>query len=645
MGQVVQVDSKYSKGRHYKKESSEQPVKLIDKSSFNSNKDLENENSANLQDIKNLTSPNEKSPKPSFLAKGHYSPKIKKKYDESKIGQISEILKPKNIQIVSTKKIKSSITSTSNSLFEYHEFERQNANNNPQCDHWLDKIKNGISEIEKDQYPKENIPVEVLNELSSDAIIFKVEASKNELTANYWISQNKEFAIKILSGKWKLFSDQAEELYYDGTSIEDLKEKERRRKEDERLKSYKLSARQFYGNPHHDKQKSINFMDNNFKLDSAYTSLNNSRRNLTSGSFISNGSYRIVFKRAIHKSSFMSENFINKETQNKISKLHISDLFVSENDSQNDNGNATRSKNKITVSKRKGSLPQIAEYKLGALCAYIPGSNSIAIKDSLVYLSPVSGPIVLYQYNPLPNSKPSGHIIVAIEGGSREKYSDIERMLSWDLNLIDNSVSNLSSSERLVLLNINKMRLNPRRFAELYIPAKMNEPGLSATKTSYLKEINDLLLYETSKLEFKNHSGLNKVSMRLNNNIEDLLDMYTDTEIDEFIRKQFKVERVTMPSKVKYDIVFTSSEPLSISLKLIGNFLEGLKLEKDNLLNRIRNGEQVKKKVTWKIPTLFYKEFNYIGISLRTHSVYEYITIVTYASFYPFFNSILNTNV
>lgn len=115
---------------------------------------------------------------------------------------------------------------------------------------------------------------------------------------------------------------------------------------------------------------------------------------------------------------------------------------------------------------------------LGALIGRIEGSQNFLIEDGQVYVSPVSGRLIMFanrgNYRHL---EASGSIQVTVAGGKVITEQEAERLAGWNMLALDTAkgVRYMTRSEREVVIFLNKARTNPARFSQQYLSAVRNQ--------------------------------------------------------------------------------------------------------------------------------------------------------------------------
>ena len=133
--------------------------------------------------------------------------------------------------------------------------------------------------------------------------------------------------------------------------------------------------------------------------------------------------------------------------------------------------------------------PNLGFY-IGALISRVLGSKQyFIVKDGLEYKSTTSGPLIFQMNNSNYALSPSGSLSVFITGAEKKSQTQIEHELGYDLNKRDTACneSYLTLQEKRQFIYLNKIRLNPPRFAELYLIHRINNPGYSKETYDELK--------------------------------------------------------------------------------------------------------------------------------------------------------------
>jgi len=124
------------------------------------------------------------------------------------------------------------------------------------------------------------------------------------------------------------------------------------------------------------------------------------------------------------------------------------------------------------------SFKKINGYHLGALMGAVGAEDPFPVDDGLEYKSPVSGRLILYpNRGTYKHHKTTGSITVTVRGGKRVTEAEAERLMGWDIALLDTAreVPYMSDGEKDVVLFVNKARHDPPLFAELYVKQRVSK--------------------------------------------------------------------------------------------------------------------------------------------------------------------------
>lgn len=225
----------------------------------------------------------------------------------------------------------------------------------------------------------------------------------------------------------------------------------------------------------------------------------------------------------------------------------------------------------------------------GSLVGYIPGDNYFAVCNNTKYLAKKDGPLYLFQNVGLYSVNPRGTLDIIIKGVIPASRRDIEYKLGWDLNIIDTSIPEMNENEVELLILINKVRSNPKLFAQQHIiktgqsiEDELEETLMAMEPLSCLQCFKSL--YETSR----NHAidlGENKIAGHISSN------------------------GLTMEQRLHHSGIFTKvfaencifgyNDPLEIAMRLL--------FDEDN---ESRNQRKI----------ILSRDFNFIGITIQPHS-------------------------
>lgn len=259
-------------------------------------------------------------------------------------------------------------------------------------------------------------------------------------------------------------------------------------------------------------------------------------------------------------------------------------------------------------------------YPLGSLLGRVNGGALFQISNLSKYQSRVSGSLVLFQNNGSYETNPFGFLDVFIVGAKILKRNEIDLLLGWNITLIDTTVGStyMSDKEKDLLILINKLRNDPKRFAQIYLTHLRNFSHFYENAFKLLcekdnaKSVNHIEF--SSDLDGENPSmlrpnfSLNKISKKHGKDLE-ITGQVGHVSI-EGLDLQERLRSFDISSQNYSEICsFGKSCPVSIILQLIVD---------DDEVNNSHNRE-----------TIISGNFNHIGISIQNHKEYGSSCIIT----------------
>jgi len=226
----------------------------------------------------------------------------------------------------------------------------------------------------------------------------------------------------------------------------------------------------------------------------------------------------------------------------------------------------------------------------GCLAAYIGNGPPFMVFDGLVLeMLNNQGTLHMFQNNGLYSVTPKGNLMVEIRGIKTLSIYEIEKKLGWDLEILDTSIEEMKEDEKNLLIYINKVRTNPKLFAELY---------LTSPKTGAEQELAELLneMEPISKLNTSSH--LYKISL---DHAKDLgLHNLAGHESSEGNDMEQRLKRNGIITKIfAENCIFGYNDPIEIIMKLLIDEENDQRNQRKIILNQ---------------------EFNMVGVSIEPHS-------------------------
>jgi uncharacterized protein YkwD len=237
---------------------------------------------------------------------------------------------------------------------------------------------------------------------------------------------------------------------------------------------------------------------------------------------------------------------------------------------------------------------------IGALMGRIHGGKYFPIENEMTLISDVSGPIYLFTNNSRFSVTLSGSLEVFFENCQTYPLYTIESMLGWDLSTLDTTEGHdyMSPDEKQQIIYLNKIRSNPKLFAEQYLV------HLNQLSESHKEIYQKLLRFPTSKLlkpskalflASKNHAkdiGENGITGHKSTDGADLRDRLS--------------KYAENPRYFGENCSYGIKDPLGIVIQLVVD--DGLqsRANRANILNEV---------------------YDQIGLSVQPHSSYKYTCV------------------
>lgn len=225
----------------------------------------------------------------------------------------------------------------------------------------------------------------------------------------------------------------------------------------------------------------------------------------------------------------------------------------------------------------------------GCLVGYIGKGPFFTVYNGLTIESAQRGPLYMFQNNGLYSVTPKGYLEVEIRGGYPKSVYEIEKILGWDLKILDTSIEAMKEDERQLLILVNKVRSDPRRFAEQYlnsqstVEAEVELYDILVNSSPIQLLSTSLELYAISTKHAKD-LGENQLAGHISSNG---LDMEQRLKEGNILSKVFAE-----------NCIFGFNDPLEILLKLL--------IDEDN---EDRNQRKI----------ILTKDFNMVGLAIQAH--------------------------
>lgn len=249
----------------------------------------------------------------------------------------------------------------------------------------------------------------------------------------------------------------------------------------------------------------------------------------------------------------------------------------------------------------------ILKYPIGALLGYVQGGKVFGINNNTVYVSPVSGCLFLFQNNGNFETRPSGFLDIFILGGRVYEYSEIESLSGWSYPMMNTGSEcyYLSDRERDLLVLINKLRYNPKLFAEKYITHLLDLGKAYEECYDMLSSLptGALEVLQSSKMLYKIASGHAK-------DMGDSGLVGHESTLGKDLNERIQESDLNIKTYGE-NCSYGKSNPLAILLQLLVDD------ENDNSGHR---------------ENFFKEEFTHVGISIKPHDTYEWNCVQTFGS-------------
>lgn len=133
---------------------------------------------------------------------------------------------------------------------------------------------------------------------------------------------------------------------------------------------------------------------------------------------------------------------------------------------------------------------------IGALMGRVLGGKPFLVKNDMVLVSEIDGPLYFYANWGGCDIQPNGSLNIYIDNAHNKSLEEIEYALGWDLASLDTAAraEYMSEQERQQFVLLNKVRSNPKLFAMLYLSY------LKGEGPAYEEIYQKLLHYPSSKL-------------------------------------------------------------------------------------------------------------------------------------------------
>jgi uncharacterized protein YkwD len=242
---------------------------------------------------------------------------------------------------------------------------------------------------------------------------------------------------------------------------------------------------------------------------------------------------------------------------------------------------------------------------IGALIGRIQGGDYFQVTNEMTLESTVSGPLYLFANNSRFSVDPRGFLSVYLENAQRMKIEYIEEKLGWQSNEIDTTQGHnyLTEEEKMQIILINKIRTNPKKFAEQYLI------HLKGINNSFRETYNMLMNYTPVKA-LKPSKALFMAARDHAIDIgENGTTGHTSTDGTELRHRLNKY--AIKPTYYGENCSYGSKDALSNIIQLIVDDDYPTKSRRLNILN---------------------ETYDQVGISIKPHASYKFVTIQVFGS-------------
>lgn len=242
---------------------------------------------------------------------------------------------------------------------------------------------------------------------------------------------------------------------------------------------------------------------------------------------------------------------------------------------------------------------------IGALIGRVHGGEYFEVNNGMTYQSTVSGPIYLFANNSRFTVDPQGSLNVFIQNAQSLPIEIIEEKLGWNITELDTASGHeyISENERMQIIFINKLRSNPRKFAEQYLVHLKN------LNNSYLQTYETLINYTPTKVLNPSKS----LYLAAKDHAKDIGENGTTghSSTDGTGLKSRIIKYSINPTYFGENCSFGNKDPFTNILHLVIDDDNSTKSHRLNLLN---------------------EAYDQIGISTLPHASYKFVTIQVFGT-------------
>jgi hypothetical protein len=242
---------------------------------------------------------------------------------------------------------------------------------------------------------------------------------------------------------------------------------------------------------------------------------------------------------------------------------------------------------------------------IGALVGRVHGGDYFEVYNGMTYQSNVAGPIYLFANNSRFAVEPQGSLNVFIQSAQSLPFEIIEEKLGWNIQELDTLSGHdyLSDYEKMQIILINKIRSNPKKFAEQYLIHLKN------VNNSHIQTYEKLINYTPIKVLRPSKS----LYLAARDHARDIGENGTTghSSTDGTGLKSRIMKYSINPTYFGENCSFGINDPLTNILQLVVDDDNPTKSHRLNILNEV---------------------YDQIGISIQPHASYKFVTIQVFGT-------------
>ena len=284
---------------------------------------------------------------------------------------------------------------------------------------------------------------------------------------------------------------------------------------------------------------------------------------------------------------------------------------------------------------------EIMNFPLGSLLGHVQGGKCFRIVNNISVTSNVSGYLNFLQNNGNFETHPYGFLDVFIVGGKMYKPLELERLSGWNYNLIDTveNASYLQEKEKELIILLNKLRVNPKEFANKYLTHLYDMSEYHRRAFNELTAIGNFI-NEHGNNE-NNSVNLNDNDYNNNNNTIKNKSYMNKLDYDRILNPDFQIYKIA--SKHASDLNKTGSTGhVSIEGHVLEERLKNKNIDTNCFSEVCSFGKSCPIGILLQLliddddvdnsqnrDTLINGNFSHIGISIQKHKAYGSSCVIT----------------